>query len=144
MGMESSGSGNEVPPVEELQTETPAQTNIEGPVDPKIEKIKELNETVNFWIEYAKEEIKYFNEVYDLKTMEDNVARLGRMAGSPEEKGTLAEKANWIRNRLVLYSSMIPAFEDIKKNLAEGNLEYPWGGSIERDIRSWEAKRNNQ
>jgi hypothetical protein len=138
MGMESFNSP--VSPQEgEIQAEKPAQETPENTeeLDAKQEKIKELSATVDFWSEYAKSQLSYFNEVYDVQKMGENVQHLGAEAGKS------AEHYNWVKNKLELYSAMIPAFEDIKKVLAEGKLEYPWGGSVEQDIRTWERRGNN-
>ena len=138
MGME----GFQMPPQDEEKTaEQPVVETAENAET--LEKIKELTETIDFWEKYAQDNMKYMNEIYDVQTMGENVQRLGNQAGSPNEKGTLAEKYNWVKNKLELYSAMVPAFKDIRKVLEEGKLEYPWGGSVEQDIKAWERRGNN-
>lgn len=96
-------------------------------LDANQEKIKELTETVEFWIDYAKRNLDYMNEVYSVEKMDETT-----------------EQGRWVDKSLKLYSAMIPRFEEIKKYLAEGKLEFPWGGNIETQLADWEDRRKSR
>ncbi len=121
----------------EEQTKKQEEISAENAPDAKQEKIKTLVETADFWINYARDNVSYFGRVYDIEQMEQKVRMLGG------EAGALAEKYNWIKNSINLYSSMIPVFEESKKYLEEGRLEFPWGKSIEGEMQRFiEARRS--
>ena len=95
-------------------------------LDAGQEKIKELTETVDFWIRYAQGQLEYFDTILS------------------ENRDETTEHGRWVSKSLKMYSAMVPRFEEMKKYLEEGKLEFPWGGDIETELKDWENRRDSR
>lgn len=105
----------------------------------KQEKIDELKKKCDEWAEIAKSDLAAQEHIYGskgLKEMGENIERLGAEA----PKG-MVENYNFQKHSKELNHKKIEQFERIKKFLDTGLLQYPWGGSLEKDLEDWINKK---
>ena len=122
---------------EATQPKQDASSKQEKPaIDPeKQEKIDELKKKCDEWTEIAKGQLGTQNDLLGSGWFEEMGGKIRQMG--TEAPKNMVENYNFEKHNNELNHKKIEQFERIKKFLERGALQYPWGGSLEKDLDDW-------